>query len=205
MRRSVLLGGLLAALIATPAVAQTIGTPVFHSPYRAFQRSELGGYLSDPGEGVSLAVQGEYRMARPTFDWGVTLGYIDPEGDVKGVIGAGIDGRIKLARHTQDFPLDLSGIAGFGVLFRDGDVGFGIPLGVSLGRQVQLENSKVTFTPYVAPTLIPVFGDDNVVGNDAQFGLGLGVDIGLSPRLDVRVSGSLGDIEGVGVGLAWHR
>lgn len=205
MRRSVVLGGLLAALVAAPAAAQVLGTPIFKSPYRNFQRTELAGYLSDPGEGISIAIQGEYRMARPTFDWGLTFGYADPEGNLEGVLGGGLDGRIRLAKHTQDFPLDLSGVAGFGALFRDGDLGFTIPFGVSLGRQVQLENSKVTFTPYVAPTLVPVFGDDNVVGDDVQFGLGLGVDIGLTQRLDVRVSGSLGDIEGVGIGLAWHR
>lgn len=202
MRRSVILGGLLVALFAAPAAAQVLGTPIYKSPYRAFQRTELAGYLSDPGEGVSLALQGEYRMARPTFDWGLTLGFIDPEGSGDAIIGVGIDARARLARHTQDFPLDASGTVGFGALFSDGNSGFLIPFGVSLGRQVQLENSNVSFVPYVAPVIMPTFGD---LSDDVQFGLGLGVDIAFSPQFDVRVSGSLGDIEGVGIGLAWHR
>ncbi len=203
MRRSLIFAGLVAALLAPSLAAQTIGTPIYKSPYRAFKKTELAGYLSDPGEGISLAIQGEYRMARPTFDWGLTVGYLDPTGSGgKSIIGLGIDARAQLARHTQDFPLDASGTLGFGALFSDGNSGFLIPFGVTLGRQVQLENSKVSFVPYVAPVIAPTFGD---LLDDVQFGLGLGVDIAISPTFDVRVSGSLGDIEGVGVGLAWHR
>jgi len=203
MRRSLLLTGLVAAILATNLTAQTVSTPVFKSPYRAFKKTELAGYLSDPGEGISLALQGEYRMARPNFDWGLTFAYMDPQGSGgDGVFGVGVDARAQLARHTQDFPLDASGTLGFGALFRDGDSGFLIPFGVTLGRQVQLENSKVSFVPYVNPVIAPTFGD---LLDDVQFALGLGVDIALSPSFDVRVSGSLGDLEGVGIGLAWHR
>jgi hypothetical protein len=202
MRRSVILAALLAALLVPDLVAQTIGTPIYKSPYRAFKKTELGGYLSDPGEGVSLALQGEYRMARPNFDWGVVFGYIDPEGNADATFGAGIDARAKLAGQTKDFPLDVSGTLGFGALFNNGDTGFLIPFGVTLGRQVELENSKISFVPYVNPVIAPTFGD---LLDDVQFGLGLGVDIALTQSFDVRISGSLGDIEGVGIGLAWHR
>jgi len=202
MRRSVILAGLVALLLAPALTAQTIATPVFKSPYRAFKKTELAGYLSDPGEGISLALQGEYRMARPTFDWGVTFGYMDAKGGGENLFGVGVDARARIARQTQDFPLDASGTLGFGALFRDGDSGFLIPFGVTLGRQVQLENSKVSFVPYVNPVIAPTFGD---LLDDVQFALGLGVDIALSPTFDVRVSGSLGDLEGVAVGLAWHR
>jgi hypothetical protein len=54
----------------------------------------------------------------------------------------------------------------------------------------------------VHPIVAPTFGD---LLDDVQFGLGLGVDIALTRTFDIRVSGSLGDIEGVGIGLAWHR
>ena len=202
MRRSLILVGLVAALVGPDLAAQTLGTPIFKSPYRSFKSSELGGYISDPGEGISIAIQGEYRMARPSFDWGLVVGYSDPNGSGDGIFGVGVDARAQLARHTKDFPLDASGTLGFGALFRSGDSGFLIPFGVTLGRQVQLENSKVSFTPYVNPVIAPTFGD---LLDDVQFGLGLGVDIALSPSFDVRVSGSLGDIEGVGVGVAWHR
>jgi len=202
MRRSFILAGLVAALLAPDLAAQTLGTPIYKSPYVSFKKTELAGYISDPGEGVSLALQGEYRMARPTFDWGLVVGYLDANGGGDGIFGVGIDARARLARQSKDFPLDASGTLGFGALFSNGNSGFLIPFGVTLGRQVELENSKVSFVPYVNPVIAPTFGD---LLDDVQFGLGLGVDIALSPSLDVRVSGSLGDIEGVGIGLAWHR
>jgi hypothetical protein len=204
MGRSFLLAGLLAAF-AVPAAAQTIGTPIYKSPYRAFKRTELAGYLSDPGEGISIALQGEYRIARPKFDFGIVVGFLDASGNGDGTFGVGLDGRAVLTRHSQDFPLDASLTGGFGALFRSGDAGFLLPVGVTLGRQVLLEESNISFTPYVNPVIVPVFGNDNVVGNDVQFALGLGVDIAITTTFDIRVSGSLGDIDGLGVGLAWHR
>jgi hypothetical protein len=50
--------------------------------------------------------------------------------------------------------------------------------------------------------ITPNFGDGP---DDVLFGLGLGVDIALSRTFDARVSGALGDYDGVGIGLAWHR
>ena len=152
---------------------------------------------------MSVAIQGEYRLARPKFDFGLTVGYANGCGEQRqSVRSLGIDGRLPIARHNQDFPLDAALTAGFGALFGDGQTGFLVPLGVTLGRQVLLENSSVSFTPYVAPVIAPTFGD---LLDDVQFGLGLGVDIALTKTFDIRVSGSLGDIEGVGVGVAWHQ
>lgn len=201
MRRSLVLAVVLAAF-AAPLAAQTLGTPVMKSPTRSWKTTELGGAISDPGEAFSLAVQGEYRIGRPKFDFGLVIGYADTRGDGDGLFGIGVDVRAPIARATTDFPLDASLTAGFGALFTDGANGFLIPVGVSLGRQIMLEESKIAFTPYVSPVIAPTFGD---LSDDVQFGLGLGVDVALTPRLDVKVSGSLGDIEGVAIGMAWHR
>jgi hypothetical protein len=202
MGRSPVLTLALAALLAGHATAQTIGTPIYHSPYRSFRTSELGGYLSDPGSGVSVAIQGEYRIARPKFDLGLTVGYADGSGNSNNLFGVGIDGRLPISKHTQSFPLDASFTGAFGALFGNGQVGFIVPVGVSLGRQVLLEGSTLSFTPYVNPVVAPTFGD---LLDDVQFGLGLGVDLALNKTFDLRVSGSLGDIEGVGIGVAWHH
>lgn len=202
MHRGLVLALAVAVLGTASLEAQTIGTPIYKSPYRSFKRSELGGYISDPGEGVSVAIQGEYRLARPKFDFGLTVGYANGAGSSANLFGLGVDGRLPIARHNQDFPLDAALTAGFGALFGDGETGFLVPLGATLGRQVLLENSSVSFTPYVAPVIAPTFGD---LLDDVQFGLGLGVDIALTKTFDIRVSGSLGDIEGVGVGVAWHH
>ncbi len=202
MRPGLLLAVLLGVCGTVALEAQTLTTPVFKSPYAPFRRSELAGYISDPGAGISVAVQGEYRLARRGFDFGLTFGFLDGAGSSFSVFGVGLDGRLPVARHTKDFPLDASMTAGFGALFGDGRAGFIVPFGATLGRQVLLENSSVSFTPYVHPVIAPTFGD---LLQDVQFGLGLGVDIALTKTFDIRVSGSLGDIEGVAVGVAWHR
>jgi hypothetical protein len=202
MGRKPILTLALAIVVAGQVSAQTIGTPIYHSPYRSFRTSELGGYISDPGAGISVAIQGEYRIARPKFDVGLTVGFADGAGNSRNLFGFGIDGRLPIAKHTQSFPLDASFTGAFGALFGGGEVGFIVPLGVSLGRQVLLEGSNMSFTPYVNPVVAPTFGD--LLG-DVQFGLGLGVDLAITKTFDLRVSGSLGDIEGVGIGAAWHH
>jgi hypothetical protein len=75
-----------------------------------------------------------------------------------------------------------------------------IPVGFSLGRRVELENSKVSFVPYVQPTLTPAFSSGN---SDVLFTLGLGVDIKVAPQLDIRVTAGVGDQDGIGVGLSF--
>jgi hypothetical protein len=203
MRRELLAAFVITGLAyAAPAKAQTVGTPVFMAPTRAFKVQELGGYISDPGEGISLALEGEYRHVRKSLDWGLQAAYADASGNGDDLGAFGLDIRAPLAHHTQDFPIDAGITGGFGVLFSSGNVGFLVPIGVSLGRQILLEESSISFTPYVHPVIAPAFGD---LFDDVQFGLGLGVDVSLSKKLDVRLSGAVGDYEGVGIGLAWHN
>jgi hypothetical protein len=56
----------------------------------------------------------------------------------------------------------------------------------------------------VHPNIVPVFGGGDGT-DDVQFTLGLGVDIKFSESWAVRASGGLGDIEGVGVSVAYLR
>jgi hypothetical protein len=42
-------------------------------------------------------------------------------------------------------------------------------------------------------------------GDDVGFALGLGVDMRFSQTWSVRVSGGVGDLEGVGIGLTYVR
>jgi hypothetical protein len=194
---AVLLGGMLTAEVAS---AQVLGTPVFRSPYQAFKKTEINGYISDPGNGADLAIEGAFRFAKSSFDVGLTAGYIDLSPD--DAFGLGIDGRMAVLKHSEDIPLDGSLTAGFGAIFSEGNSGFSIPFGFSIGRQIELENSKVSFTPYAHPVLVPTFGDIN---DNFLFALGLGVDVALSPAFEVRVSGAIGDYEGVAIGVAWHK
>jgi O-succinylbenzoate synthase len=62
MRKLVLLGVLVTG-VATNAAAQTVGTPVFMAPYRAFTKSEISGTFSDPGAGWALEMVQAVRSA----------------------------------------------------------------------------------------------------------------------------------------------
>ena len=83
-----------------------------------------------------------------------------------------------------------------------GSTRYFIPVGVSLGRRFDVEGSNTTFVPYVHPVIVPTFGGGN---DDVNFALGLGVDIRFSEQWAIRASGGLGDIEGVGISVAYIR
>jgi len=204
MRRK-LCGGILvlalAAGLAESAVAQETGTPIFRAPYRAFETHEFGGSLSDP-EGASLALEGFYRYGKNANDFGLRGGFADADGsDTIFLIGG--DFRTQVLTYSESFPLDGSLTLGFGGIFGEGDDVFLLPVGLSLGRRFDVEGSSTTFVPYVHPNIIPTFGGGS--DDDIQFTLGLGVDIRFSDRWAVRASGGLGDIEGVGISLAYVK
>jgi hypothetical protein len=198
MRRS-LLASALTLLLTLPAAAQETGTPVFQAPYRAFTRSELGVSFSDPGSGVAL--EGFYRMGSGANDFGFRAGFWDAEGGDNTAFLIGGDFRTRVVTHTEDFPLDGALTLGFGASISDASsVGF-IPVGISLGRRIELEDSETSFVPYMHPVLVPTFGDDS----ELLFALGLGVDIKFTRSFDLRVSGAIGDYEGIAISAAWLR
>jgi hypothetical protein len=204
MRRSLCGGIVVLALLALPtvsAVAQETGTPNFKAPYRAFENHEFGASFSDY-EAVSGALEGFYRYGRGQNDFGVRAGFADPsgEGDTRFLVGG--EFRTQVLRYSEDFPLDGALTIGLGGNIGDGDDLFFIPLGISLGRQFDVEGSNTTFVPYVHPVLVPTFGG---ASDEVEFALGLGVDVRLSPRWAIRASGGLGDIEGIGLSAAYIR
>jgi opacity protein-like surface antigen len=184
------------------ATAQETGTPIFKAPYRAFASHELGASFADPGEGVSFALEGFYRYGYGPYDLSVRGGFEDLNGSVGSRILLGADARARVVSYTESFPLDGAVTLGFGANVGDGDDAYYLPIGVSLGRHFTMEGSRMSFVPYAHPVLVPRFG-----GGDTKLdaALGLGVDVRFSSNLAVRVSGGLGDIEGVGIGLAYIR
>ena len=199
-RKLTLLVGALVCL-AGEVAAQTVGTPVFMAPYRAFTKSEFGATFSDPGNGWAL--EGAYRYGSGNWDIGIRAGFwnLDTGADDDDLyVLAGADFRIRVISHTEEFPLDGAVTFGIGGAFGDNSFGV-IPVGLSLGRRVELEDSEVSFVPYLQPILGFTFGDDS----DAIFALGLGVDFKLSSKFDLRITGGIGDIEGIGIGFAWVR
>ena len=206
MRRKLYGGLLVAAAVAFTApdsAAQETGTPMFKAPYRAFTSHEFGAAFSDPGTGVDFAVEGFYGYGRGTNDFGFRAGIADPEGagDTRILLGGNF--RTRVVSYSESFPLDGALTVGAGINLGDGDDLIYLPLGVTLGRRFDLEGSNTTFTPYVHPVVVPVLGASG--GSDVGFALGLGVDLRFSRNLAVRVSGGLGDLEGVGIGLTYVR
>ena len=186
------------ALASVPAAAQETGTPVFKSPYRTFTTSEIGVMFSD-GEGYDWALEGFYGYGRGTWDIGLQAGFADA---ADGIFLLGADARTRVVSSSPQFPLDGALTLGVGANISDDFTALFLPVGISLGRRVLLEGSETSFTPYVHPVLRPTIseGDD-----DVQFALGLGVDIKFGSNFDIRVSGALGDGDGVAIGMAFIR
>ena len=199
MRRNVCGGILVFALLAGVAgtsAAQETGTPIFKAPYRAFDHHELGVSLSDPGEGVSLALEGFYRYGKDANDFSLRGGFADLNGSGGTRLLVGGDFRTQVVSYSESFPLDGSLTLGVGANVGDGPDAYFIPVGVSLGRRFDIEGSNTTFVPYAHPVIVPTFGGGN---SDVNFALGLGVDIRFSEQWAIRASGGLGEFEASGV------
>jgi hypothetical protein len=197
MRRS-LLAVVVLAVLAVPAMAQETGTSAYLGPDILFRKSAYGVTLSDPGSGI--AVEGTYRVThRANTDLGFRVGFADPDGAGSTALLLGVNYRARLLNHTEDFPLDGALVVGAGTALANGNNVLFVPVGISLGRQVLLENSTTSFVPYFAPTIIPTFSDNS----DLNFAIGLGVDMRFGSRFDLGVSGSIGDLDGVSISFSW--
>jgi len=191
--------GLLVGVAGTVA-AQETGTPIFKAPYRAFTNHEFGVSLSDPGNNISLALEGFHRYGRDANDFSIRGGFADLNGSGGTRLLLGGDFRTQVLSYSESFPVDGSLTVGFGANVGDGPDAYYIPVGLSVGRRFDLEGSNTTFVPYLHPVIVPTFGGGN---SDVNFALGLGVDIRFSDRWAVRASGGIGDIDGVGLSVAY--
>jgi opacity protein-like surface antigen len=153
MRRS-LIAAVSLFVLATPALAQETGTPVFLSSQRLFDQTAFGVSVSDPNSN-GLALEGYYRMANgPMADFGVRIGFRNP--DNTGATASLLDNANQLF----------------------------VPIGFALGRQILLENSTTSFVPYITPAFIPVFADNSDlefavgIGVDIKFGTSFSMNVG---------------------------
>jgi hypothetical protein len=198
-------GILVLALVAGmtgESAAQETGTPVFKAPYRAFVNHEFGGSISDPGTGTDFALEGFYRYGRGAHDFSIRGGFADGAGSIDTKLLLGGDFRTRVVSYSERFPLDGSLTVGLGSSIGDGPDLFFLPVGISLGRRFNLEGSNTTFVPYLHPVIVPTFGGGD---DDVDFALGLGVDIRFSERWAILASGGVGDVDGVGVSVAYMR
>jgi hypothetical protein len=188
--------------IAAPAAGQATGTASFNAPYRAFEQHEFGATLSF-NSGDVTGVEGQYRFGYKALDVGARGGMAFSSGDDAVLLG--IEGRGRVLTHTERFPLDGAIIVGFGMIANGGTT-WNLPLGLSLGRRLELEDSEISIVPYAQPTLNLVFGTGD--GTKVGFGAGFGLDARLSRYFDVRLSAGLGTdwaVEGFAVSAVWVR
>jgi hypothetical protein len=197
---------LLAALclaVTAPLAAQSTGTPVFHAPYRAFDRYEIGANVSDAG---NIAIEGFYGFSHTGARWDFAIrGGVQDNGDCSGCKAGlllGVDARYRVIDQNEDFPLDGALITGAGAHLVSGGSRLFIPIGLSLGRRVQFENSNSSLVPYVEPVIIPTFGDGD---SDVLVALGLGADLRINRRFELRLGIGIGDIENFSVGFSFTR
>ncbi|HEY8105891.1 MAG TPA: hypothetical protein VIE46_07265 [Gemmatimonadales bacterium] len=192
---------LMLAVMATGAVAQETGTPVFKAPYRAFNSYEFGGNISFPSGAPDFALEGFYSYGHGSYDLGIRGGFENvPNGDTRVLLGA--DFRTRVLNASDRFPLDGALTLGLGLNAGSGPDVVYIPVGLSLGRRFLLEGSKTSFVPYVQPVVVPALSSGN---SNLDFALGFGVDIRFSNTVDFRVSAGVGDIEGLSLGVAFVR
>lgn len=163
----------------------------------------FGLYLADV-EGGSLGVIGTWRA--PGWNFGIRGGVAEAPGDNVGIF-AGFDVNGALTRASNSFPLDVDWLFGAGLGVADG-VRLSAPVGLSVGRAFDAED--VTFTPFVTPRVVlDAFLDDDDDGPDDgdDLDLELAVDLGLDVRFTrdflVRFAGTLGDRNGVAIGLVF--
>lgn len=199
LRKTVMALGAALVVCAGSALAQATAMPTYHAPSRSFSEYEFGATLSFP-DYDGLGVEGLFGFGYKAFDLEVRGGLFDPgEGaDASGTLG--ITGRYRVISHTENFPLDGAVVAGIGAWMFNNSTAL-IPVGITLGRRLQIEDSQVSIVPYAEPTVVFVTG----LGGDVWFGLGLGADFKLSRAFDARLSVGFGDVtlEGFAISAVW--
>ena len=202
MDRRNLIGAILFTVaFSTGVEAQSTATPSFFAPYRAFTRFEFGATASVPEGGN--AYEGNYGIGSGRWDLSFRGGVFDPDNQADLVFLAGVSFRNRVVTHTEDFPLDGAVILGAGGLFVENGTTIVVPAGISLGRQLNVEDSNVSIVPYAQPTAFITAGENQDV--ELRIALGFGADFRLSRSFDARLSLGLGDVEGIAFSLVWVR
>lgn len=199
--RKLTVGALFAILLALPGAGRA--QIAWDSPYLTPPRAQdgLGLFLVDI-PGGDLGVLGTWRS--PSYNFGIRAGLAETRGNDLGVFG-GIDFLGQLTRSTEEFPLDIDWLLGVGMGITDGIL-LSAPAGLTLGHD--FSGDGVGFTPFISPRVIldacldcDERSDDNDLSLD--FAVDIGLDIRLTSSVAVRFGATLGDREGVGIGLVF--
>jgi hypothetical protein len=191
----VFLIGLLAGS-AGQAAAQPWDVPSFFSPRPG---EDIGIYVVDMDGTDDLGVVGIWRQ-EGNLNLGVRAGVLD--GDHIS-LGAEFYGPIR----GVNAPIYMSWLLGVGGTF-NGATWLRIPAGVSIGTI--FDAGSLDIMPYLHPRVAldyvswdaPEGVDDS--DSELNFDLDLGADISLGPQWVFRFGATVGDFDGIGVGIAYR-
>lgn len=195
---------IIGALLVLPASAQAQiawDTPLLVAPREA---PGWGLYVADVSGG-GVGVIGTWRA--PQWNFGLRGGIAETVDDDVGVL-FGLDFEGDIAHESPSFPFDVDYVVGAGIGTGDG-ARISAPLGLILGHTFPADGA--TFTPYVSPRVVLdlFLGQDTPAGEDSSDAdLDLAVDLGLDLRIGasdflIRFGGTLGDREGVAIGVVF--
>lgn len=206
------LAGVLAACLAGigclagTAAAQVYDVPTFRTPYG---ETGLGLHLVLQNDADDVGVLGTWRRSGSDIVLGVRAGLLEADGDLGLMVGMEV-GR-QFVQANEEFPLDVAWASGVGVgTVPDRDVTLlRVPIGISIGRRVQLDDGGTFITPYAHPRLaVDILFFDAGPGEDdtrseLNADIDLGLDIELSPQVTFRFAVTVGENEAIGLGLAF--
>lgn len=194
------LSGLMVALFLLAGAEASAQVP-WESPLLVGPGSPAGWsvLMADPGAGLGVLAHWHGR-ARGTR-LGLRFGLAEAPRDDLAVFG-GADLSGPLHSRNEDFPLDVVWLTGFGMGAGDHAL-VTIPFGISLGRGFAAED--VWIHPYVSPRLVvdAFMGDDRRDDLDLGLVVDLGLDLSFARGWGIRFGASLGDRDGIAVGLAF--
>jgi hypothetical protein len=155
-------------------------------------------FVVDPGWGLGVMGQwiGTSRDPRVGFRAGLADGPRDRLAAFGGVDLSGL-----LLSHNAEFPLDMVWVSGVG-LGAGHDAIVTVPFGLALGRT--LSSQETWFHPYFGPRIFldAYLGDERRDDLDLGMAMDLGLDLGLTRGWVLRFGASVGDREGIAIGLA---
>lgn len=161
----------------------------------------LGLYLLNT-HGGDVGVMGAWRASYWNFQ--VRGGIAEDQGgDVAAFAGVDYSGAV--TRSAPEFPLDIDWVLGGGVSVGDGAV-VSLPAGLTVGHTFAAENAR--FTPYATPRVVlDAFLDTAEGERDEDVSLDFAVDLGLDFRFNsavvFRFAATIGDREGVALGVVF--
>ncbi len=184
-------------LMPASAVAQVAwDSPMLASPR---QPAGPGLFMIDP-DGGQTGAAGTWWSREGNV--GLRLGLTETAAQQLTVFG-GLNAEALLSAASEEFPLDVSLVAGAGAGVGDWTL-VSIPIGVSFGRTVY--GDDVSFTPYLTPRIIVDGRFGNTPYNDrlhVATAVDLGLDLRFRPRWAIRFGGTFGDRDAVALGLVF--